>query len=63
MSYIDKLEYTGGRIKSTFKTFNCEDETDMEILCTEINSILVEHEIKIQKMETQLTLIKQALDL
>lgn len=63
MSYVDKLEYKNGEIKSTFKTFNCEDETDMEILCNDINLVLVENEIKIQKMETQLTLIKQALDL
>ena len=63
MNYVDKLEYKNGTIKSTFKTFNCEDETDMEILCNNINSVLVENEIKIQKMETQLTLIKQALEL
>lgn len=63
MNYVDKLEYKNGKFKSTFKTFNCEDETDMEILCNNINSVLVENEIKIQKMETQLTLIKQALDL
>lgn len=63
MSYVDKLEYKNGKINNTFKTFNCEDETDMEILCNNINSVLVENEIKIQKMETQLTLIKQALEL
>lgn len=63
MNYVDKLEYKNGEIKSTFKTFNCEDETDMEILCNNINSVLVENEIQIHKMEMQLLLIKKALEL
>ena len=60
---IDKIVYDNGKIRSGFDTFNCDDDTDMEILCNNVNSLFVEKEIKIQKMETQLLLIKQALDL
>ena len=60
---IDKIVYDNKKIRSGYDTFNCDDDTDMEILCNNVNSLFVEKEIKIQKMETQLLLIKQALDL
>lgn len=60
---IDKIVYDNGKIRSGFDIFKCDDDADMEILCNNVNSILVEKEIKIHKMETQLLLIKKALDL
>lgn len=60
---IDKITYDNGKIRSEFNTFNCDDDIDMEILCNNINSMFVENEIKIHKMEMQLLLIKKALEL
>ena len=60
---IDKIVYDNGKIRSGFDTFKCDDEADMEILCNTINSMFVEKEIEIQKMEMQLTLIEKALNL
>ena len=60
---IDKITYDNGKIRSGFDTFNCDDDTDMEVLCNNINSMFVEKEIQIHKMEMQLLLIKKALEL
>ena len=60
---IDKITYDNGKIRSEFNTFNCDDDTDMEVLCNNINSMFVEKEIQIHKMEMQLLLIKKALEL
>lgn len=60
---IDKIVYDNGKIRSGFDIFKCDDEADMEILCNIINSMFVEKEIEIQKMEMQLTLIEKALNL
>ena len=61
MKMINKLTYSNGKIKSGFDSFKCDDETDMEVLCNIINSMFVEDEIKISRMETQLILIREAL--
>ena len=58
---IDKITYDNGKIRSGFDTFNCDDDNDMEILCNNVNSMLMENAIKIHKMETQLMLIGNAL--
>ena len=60
---IDKITYDNGKIRSRFDTFNCDDDADMEILCNNINSMFVEKEIQIHKMEMQLLLIKKVLEL
>ena len=60
---IDKITYDNGKIRSGFDTFKCDEDTDMERLCNNINSMFVENEIKIHKMEMQLLLIKKALEL
>lgn len=60
---IDKITYDNGKIRSGFDAFNCDDDTDMEVLCNNINSMFVENEIQIHKMEMQLLLIKKALEL
>ena len=61
MKMINKLTYSNGKIKNGFDSFKCDDETDMEVLCNIINSMFVEDEIKISRMETQLILIREAL--
>lgn len=61
MKMINKLTYSNGKIKSGFDSFKCDDETDMEVFCNIINSMFVEDEIKISRMETQLMLIREAL--
>ena len=61
MKMINKLTYSNGKIKNGFNSFKCDDETDMEVLCNIINSMFVEDEIKISRMETQLILIREAL--
>ena len=58
---INKLTYSNGKIKNGFDSFKCDNETDMEVLCNIINSMFVEDEIKISRMETQLILIREAL--
>ena len=58
---INKLTYSNGKINSGFDSFKCDDETDMEVFCNIINSMFVEDEIKISRMETQLLLIREAL--
>ena len=58
---INKITYSNGKIKSGFDSFKCDDETDMEVFCNIINSMFVEDEIKISRMETQLMLIREAL--
>ncbi|WP_405296389.1 hypothetical protein [Methanobrevibacter sp.] len=60
---IDKITFDKGKIRSGLDTFNCDDDTDMEVLCNNINSMFVEKEIQIHKMEMQLLLIKKALEL
>ena len=60
---IDKITYDNGKIRSGFDTFKCDKDTDMERLCNNINSMFVENEIQIHKMEMQLLLIKKALEL
>ena len=61
MKMINKLTYSNGKIKNGFDSFKCDNETDMEVLCNIINSMFVEDEIKISRMETQLMLIREAL--
>ena len=61
MKMINKLTYSNGKIKNGFDSFKCDDETDMEVFCNIINSMFVEDEIKISRMETQLILIREAL--
>ena len=61
MKMINKITYSNGKIKNGFDSFKCDDETDMEVLCNIINSMFVEDEIKISRMETQLILIREAL--
>ena len=61
MKMINKITYSNGKIKSGFDSFKCDDETDMEVFCNIINSMFVEDEIKISRMETQLMLIREAL--
>lgn len=61
MKMINKLTYSNGKIKNGFDSFKCDNETDMEVLCNIINSMFVEDEIKISRMETQLILIREAL--
>ena len=60
---MNNVSYSNGKIKTKINTFNCNDDTDMEILCNNINSLLIENEIEIHKMQTQLLLIKKILDL
>ena len=60
---IDKITFDNGKIRSGFDTFNCDDDADMEVLCNNVNSMFVEKEIQIQKMEMQLLLIKKTLEL
>ena len=38
---IDKITYDNGKIRSGFDTFNCDDDTDMEVLCNIVNSLFV----------------------
>ena len=61
MKMINKITYSNGKIKKGFDSFKCDDETDMEVFCNIINSMFVEDEIKISRMETQLMLIREAL--
>ena len=61
MKMINKITYSNGKIKNGFDSFKCDDETDMEVFCNIINSMFVEDEIKISRMETQLILIREAL--
>ena len=61
MKMINKITYSNGKIKNGFDSFKCDNETDMEVLCNIINSMFVEDEIKISRMETQLILIREAL--
>ena len=63
MKMINKITYSNGKIKNGFDSFKCDDETDMEVLCNIINSMFVEDEIKISRMETQLILIRKALQI
>ena len=63
MKMINKLTYSNGKIKNGFDSFKCDNETDMEVLCNIINSMFVEDEIKISRMETQLLLIRKALQI
>ena len=60
---IDKITYDNGRIRSGFDTFNCDNDADMEVLCNNVNSMLMANAIKIHKMETKLMLIASALAL
>jgi hypothetical protein len=60
---IDKITYDNGKIRSGFDTFKCEDDADMERLCNTINSMFVENAIQNHKMDTQLLLIKEVLNL
>lgn len=60
---INKITYSNGKIKNGFNSFNCDDETDMEVFCNIINSMFVENEIKISRMETQLLLIRKTLQI
>ncbi len=60
---LNKITYDNGKIRSGFDTFNCDDDVDMEILCNKVNAIFVENAIEIDKMNTQLQLIKKALGL
>ena len=61
MKMINKITYSNGKIKNGFDSFKCDNETDMEVFCNIINSMFVEDEIKISRMETQLMLIREAL--
>ena len=63
MKMINKLTYSNGKIKNGFDSFKCDDETDMEVFCNIINSMFVEDEIKISRMETQLMLIRKTLEI
>lgn len=58
---MNKLTYSNGKITNGFDRFKCDNETDMEVFCNIINSMFVEDEIKISRMETQLMLIREAL--
>ena len=60
---INKITYSNGKIKNGFDSFKCDNETDMEVLCNIINSMFVEDEIKISRMETQLMLISKTLEI
>lgn len=60
---ISKVAYDNGRIRHRGNTFHCDDDADMEILCNNINALLTENAIKIHKMELQLLLIEQAVDI
>ena len=59
---IDKITYDNGKIKSGFDTFNCDNDKDMERLCSIVNTLLLEKAIKSYNMETQLFLIKQVFE-
>ena len=58
-----KLVYDNKRIRYRGNTYFCDDDADMEILCNSINALLTENAIKIHKMEMQLSLIEQAVDI
>ena len=60
---IDKIVYDNGKIRSGFDTFKCDEDVDMERLCINVNSLLVEKAIEIQRMENQLMLIREVLSL
>ena len=60
---ISKVVYDNGKIRYRGNTFNCDDDADMEILSNNINALLTENAIKIHKMELQLLLIEQAVDI
>ena len=60
---ISKVVYDNGKIRYRGNTFHCDDDADMEILSNNINALLTENAIKIHKMELQLLLIEQAVDI
>lgn len=60
---IDKIVYDNGKIRSGFDNFNCSDDTDMEILCNEVNRLILELKIENKKRNNQINLIKQVLEL
>ena len=59
---IDKIVYDNGKIRSGFDTFHCDNDNDMESLCSIVNTILLEKEIKNHNLETQLFLIKKVFE-
>ena len=59
---IDKITYDNGKIRSGFDTFHCDNDNDMERLCSIINTVFLEKSIKNHNMESQLFLIKQVLE-
>ena len=58
---IDKITYDNGIIRSGFDTFHCDDDKDMERLCSIVNTLFLEKAIKSHNMETQLFLIENVL--
>lgn len=63
VNVISKLVYDNKKIRYHGNTYFCDDDADMEILCNSINALLTENAIKIHKMEMQLSLIEQAVNI
>ena len=60
---ISKFYYESGKIRNRGQTYHCRDDADMEILINNLNALLTENAIKIHKMEMQLKLIEQAVNI
>ena len=60
---IDKIVYDNGRIRGGMDTFNCDDDTDMEILCDRVNEIILTLKIENAARNNQVKLIKEVLEL
>lgn len=48
------LEYHNGKIKDNWKEYNCSDETDMKILCDDINNSRINLDYEIKRMRNKL---------
>ena len=59
-----KLQYQNGKITDKqLNNYNCQDNTDMQILCDKINKYILKKEIENKKLATQLELIKEILNM
>ena len=57
-----RLRFEKTRISDEYgKKYNCSDETDMEILCNEVNSELALYQFKLNILESKLEAIKDIL--
>lgn len=56
------LEYRSGKIMDNWKEYNCSDETDMKILCDDINNGRTYMDYEIKRMENKLNSIRSIVE-